>query len=342
MRAVRFHDFGGTDRLRLDEVPTPEPGPGQVLLRVRACGLNRVDILSREGQTPARLPLPHTSGTEVAGEVVGVAPGGNGWKQGERVLVNPALHCGRCEFCRSGEDNMCRDGAIFGVQTEGGYADYVLAPAEHLIALPDNMPFDSAAAVAVTGSTAWHMLMRRAGLRAGEDVLIVAAGSGIGAMGVQIAKLAGARVIATAGSQSKLDKALALGADHAVNHSEPDWPARVRALTEKRGVDVVFEHVGAATWEGSLTSLARGGRLVTCGGHSGFNVQINLWHLFVKQHTLIGSFAGSRQDLLDVLKQVSRGSVRPIVHASLPLPEAAAAQQLLEDRAVFGKVLLVP
>jgi NADPH:quinone reductase-like Zn-dependent oxidoreductase len=342
MLAARFHKHGGLEELKVEEMPTPKPGPDEALIRVRACGVNQVDLLSRLGQTPGKIQMPHASGTETAGEIAAVGDRVTGWKVGDRVLVNPTISCGHCNFCRSGNDNMCLNGKIYGVQTEGGYAEYALAPAMHLISLPGDFPFESAAAIAVTGSTAWHMLVRRASLRQGEDVLIVAAGSGIGVIGLQIAKLSGCRVIATAGSEEKMAKARELGADFAVNHSDPSWPKQVRKITEGRGVDVVFEHVGAATWEGSLTALTRGGRLVTCGGHSGFDVNINLWMLFVKEHTVIGSFAGTRQDLEDVLKLAKRGLIKPVIHSKLPLANAVDAQKLMESRGIFGKLLLVP
>ena len=341
MRAVRFSEHGGTDRLRLEEIATPQPKFGQVLLKVVACGVNRVDILSREGETPAPIELPHTSGSEVSGEVLSVGEGVV-FTPGDRVLVNPVLSCGTCEFCRAGRDNACLRGRIFGVQTEGGYADFVLVNADWLVPLPDTVSFEDAASIAVTGATAWHMLVTRAGVRAGSDVLVIAAGSGIGAIGIQIAKLAGARVIATAGSAAKRDRALELGADVVVDHYDPDWPKAVRRETGGRGVDIVFEHVGRATWAGSLAALARGGTLVTCGGHSGFTVDIDLWSLFVKEQKIIGSFAGTTSDLLQVLALVGQRRLTPVIHATLPLEQAGKAHQLLEDGAVFGKVLLLP
>ena len=342
MRAVQFTTYGGLEQLSLVEVPDPEPGPGQVLIEVHACGVNRVDILSREGQTPTPVPLPHTSGTEVAGRILALGAGVETWSVGDRVLVNPTQSCGRCTPCREGRDNMCRDSRIYGVQTLGGYAQLAVARADQVLAVPDTLSCESAAAIAVTAPTAWHMLIQRAGLRIGENVLIIAAGSGIGVVGIQIARLAGARVIATASSQDKLDKALELGADVAINHSEADWAKQVRAATGGRGVDVVFEHVGAATWEGSLTALARGGRLVTCGGHSGFDVSINLWNLFVKEQTLIGSFAGTRRDLEHVIELAADGRLRPVIQDRFELAQAAAAQAAMEDRGVFGKLLIVP
>ena len=342
MLAAQFHAHGNLDQLKIEDIPQPRPGPNEVLIKVAACGVNRVDILSRLGETPGKIVLPHISGTEVAGEVAQIGASVTSVQAGDRVLVNPTISCGACEFCRSGEDNMCLNGLIYGVQTNGGYAEYAVAPAGHLIKLGPELPYETAAAIAVTGSTAWHMLVRRANLRQGETVLIVATGSGIGVIGLQIAKLSGAVVIATAGSEEKLARAKELGADFTVNHSDPSWPKLVRKLTDGRGVDVVFEHVGAATWEGSLQSLTRGGRLVTCGGHSGFEVKINLWHLFVKQHSIIGSFAGSRADLDQVLKMARRGLIKPVIHARLPLREASEAQAMMDGRGVFGKLLLVP
>jgi NADPH:quinone reductase-like Zn-dependent oxidoreductase len=342
MRAVRYHRFGGVEELRYEDAPTPRPETGQVLVEVHACGVNQVDILSRQGLTPFKTPFPHVSGSDVAGRIAEVGAGVTGLETGEAVVVVPTLSCGACHMCRVGEDNMCLEGGIFGVMCDGGYAEYTLVPARNVIPVPHGLDPVSAAAVAIVGSTAWHMLVTRAALRQGEDVLIVAAGSGIGAMAVQIAKLSGARVIATAGRAEKLEKARQLGADHVVDHSRPEWSREVRRITERRGVDVVFEHVGAATWTQSLACLTRNGRLVTCGGHTGFQVGIDLWHLFVKQLTLIGSFAGTRQDLLDVLKVAGRGLLRPVVHAALPLARAAEAQRLMEQRDIFGKIVLTP
>lgn len=343
MRAVRLHEVNGRAEFRLDkDVEVPTPKAGEVLLAVKACGLNQVDLLTRDGQTPAAIPLPHISGTEVAGEVVSVGPGVTEWQVGERVVVDPILSCGGCSFCLSGQTNMCLRGRVFGVQTQGGYAERVVAPAHQLVRLPESLSYAEAAAVAVTGPTAWHMLRRRADIRIGEDVLIIAAGAGIGVLGMQIAAAAGARVIVTAGSEDKLRQARELGAQFAVNHRDPSWPEQVRKWTGGRGVDVVFEHVGAATWEGSLRSLARGGRLVTCGGHSGFSVNINLWHLFVKEHTIIGSFAGSRDDFMNVLRLVEQGKIKPVIQQVFSLEDLTKAQALMESRQVFGKLIIEP
>lgn len=343
MRAVRLREVDGRVGLVLDaDAPRPRPGAGEVLVAVRACGLNQVDLLSRDGQTPQPIPLPHVSGTEVAGDLVETGPGVTGWKPGDRVVIDPILHCGRCPSCTVGATHQCRTGRVFGVQTHGGYAEYAVAPAQALLPLPDSLTHLQAASIAVTGPTAWHMLRRRADLRIGEEVLIVAAGSGIGVIGVQIAKLAGARVIATAGSDDKLRRAREIGADEVVDHRDARWGDRVRDLTGGRGVDLVFEHVGRSTWAGSLRALARGGRLVTCGGHSGFDVDVNLWHLFVKEHSLIGSFAATRQDFLDVMRLAAAGRIRPVIQQTVPLSGVVAAQALLQDRRVFGKLMIDP
>jgi NADPH:quinone reductase-like Zn-dependent oxidoreductase len=344
MRAARLHEgSNGQAELRVDaDVPVPVPAHGEVLVAVKACGLNQVDLLTRDGQTPKEVPLPHISGTEVAGDIVALGAGIGGWKIGDRVVVDPIISCGQCTSCIRGETNMCRHSRVFGVQTQGGYAQYATVPARQLLALPANLDYQAAAAMAVTGPTAWHMLRRRANLTLGEDVLVIAAGSGIGVLAMQIAAAAGARVIATAGSEDKLRRAREMGAALAVNHSDPGWADEVRAFTGGRGVDIVFEHVGEATWAGSLKALARGGRLVTCGGHSGFMVDMNLWHLFVKEHTIIGSFAGTRQDFLDVMRLAEQGRLSQVVQETFSLAEVPRAQQMLRDRKVFGKLMLDP
>lgn len=344
MRAARLHESGGQLELRVDhDVPVPPCGRGEVLIRVRSCGLNQVDLLTRSGQTPQAVPLPHTSGTEVAGDVVAVGDQVDPDLIGTAVVVDPVLACGSCRPCVQGRTNMCRNGRIFGVQTPGGYAQYATAPAHQILPIPESLSYDAAAAIAVTGPTAWHMLHTRAGLTARDSVLVIAAGSGIGSIATQLARHAGARVIATVGGAAKVEQARTLlPADQVVDHLDPQWPKLVREFTAGAGVDLVFEHVGASTWKGSLTALARGGRLVTSGGHSGFDVDINLWHLFIKEHTIIGSYAGSRDDFLTILDLAARGVVSPIVQDVLGLEQIGDAQRLLQERRVFGKLLLDP
>ncbi|MGR6520334.1 alcohol dehydrogenase catalytic domain-containing protein (plasmid) [Rhodococcus erythropolis] len=344
MRAARLHEGDAGLVLRVDtDVAVPSCGHDQVLIKVRSCGLNQVDLLTRTGQTPQAVPLPHTSGTEVSGDVVAVGRDVDESLLGTRIVVDPVVACGNCRPCFRGETNMCREGLIFGVQTPGGYAEYVAAPARQVVPLPDSLSYDEATAIAVTGPTTWHMLHTRAGLRAGENVLVIAAGSGIGSLAVQIAHFSGARVIATVGGEDKVRKAHELlPADLVVDHNDPQWPRLVREFTGGAGVDLVFEHVGAATWKGSLAAMARGGRLVTSGGHSGFLVDINLWHLFIKECTLIGSYAGSRDDFLTVLDLAARGIIKPIIQQVFALEQITEAQTLLEQRRVFGKLLLNP
>ncbi|MBS1675911.1 MAG: zinc-binding dehydrogenase [Actinobacteria bacterium] len=341
MRAVRLHLAAAGLEAQVEEVPVPEPGPAEVLVRVCASGVNRIDLLTRDGQ--ARPPaLPHVPGSEVAGEVVAVGAGCGNWGSGDRVVVDPVVTCGECELCRRGRGNLCARSLIYGVQTAGGYADFAVAPVGQLVGIPDGVSFEAAASVTAAGATAWQMLCGRADLRVGETVLVIAAGSGLGTMAIQMAALAGADVLATAGSAAKREHALRLGARAAVDHRQPGWSSEVRELTAARGADLVLEHVGAATWDESMRALSRAGRLVTCGGHSGFEVGLDLWRFFVKGQTIIGSFAATRQDLVDVLDLLAAGKVRPVVHEVFPLAEFAAAQALLDDREAVGKVLLKP
>lgn len=342
MQAVRFHRYGGRDVLQLERIPIPQPGPGEVLLRVRACGINRADLLTRIGRIKGRGGLPHTSGTEVAGEVVSLGGKVNNCQPGDRVMVHPTQYCGECEACRSGENNLCPKGLIFGFDTPGGYAEYALATARYLVKLPEALAYIDAAAMALTAATSWHMLNGRAELKTGETVLIVAAGSGIGVYAVQIARHLGARVIATAGSPEKREKAAALGAEAVFDHSTSGWYKQVRQATEGRGVDVVFEHVGQATWNESLRTMARMGRLVTCGAFTGSQVEMDLWPMFAKQLTLIGSFSHSQKDLEHVLKIAADGVLKPVMHACLPLSEVSEAHRMLEDRKVFGTIVITP
>ncbi|MDQ6523933.1 alcohol dehydrogenase catalytic domain-containing protein [Nocardioides sp. LHD-245] len=344
MRAARLHDDGGRIVVRVDtDVAVPDCGRDEVLIKVRRCGLNQVDLLTRSGQTPQAVPLPHISGTEVAGDVVAVGTEVDPGLLGARVVVDPVVACGRCRPCFRGQTNMCRDSLIYGVQTQGGYAEYAVAPARQVLPIPTGLSYDVATAIAVTGPTTWHMLHTRARLRAGETVLVIAAGSGIGTLAAQVARFSGARVVVTVGGEEKVRKARELlPADLVVDHHDPTWPRQVRAFNGGHGADLVFEHVGASTWQGSLAAMARGGRLVTSGGHSGFEVDINLWHLFIKEHTVIGSYAGSRDDFCTILDLVERGIVRPIVQQVFALEEIAHAQRLLEKRRVFGKLLLDP
>lgn len=324
--------------LTYEEAPEPVPGQGEALVRVHACGLNHLDLFQRRGIERVAIRFPHISGADVAGEVV-AAPDGDALR-GRRVMLQPGISCGRCEACLSGRDNECPRYDVLGYQSDGGYAEYVKVPVQNLIGIPDDIGFVEAAAFPLTFITAWHMLITRVELAAGEDVLVIGAGSGVGQAAIQIAQRHGARVLATAGSDEKLEKARQLGARDVINHATENVPARVRELTGGRGVDVVVEHVGAATWDLSLRCLARSGRLVTCGATTGHDAKVDLRFLFGRQLSLLGSYMGRKGELLRAAQFFFAGSMRPVVDSTFPLSEAADAHRRLETRENFGKIVL--
>jgi NADPH:quinone reductase-like Zn-dependent oxidoreductase len=340
VRAARFHAHGGPEVLTYEEAPDPEPRAGQVLVRVRACALNHLDLWQRRGLERVTIPFPHISGAEVAGEVA-AAPGGEA-AVGDRVLLQPGLSCGRCGACLGGRDNECPAYDVLGYQSDGGYAELVVVPSANLVAIPDHVSFVDAAAFPLTFLTAWHMLIARARVQPGETVLVLAGTSGVGQAAIQVARLYGARVIATAGTKAKLERARALGADEVINHHDDDLVAVVRRLTGKRGVDVVVEHVGQATWERSIKALARGGRLVTCGNTTGWDGRLDLRFLFSRQLSLLGSYMGTKAELLQAARFFSEGRLAPLVDTVLPLAEAAEAHRRLEQGEVAGKLVLTP
>lgn len=337
MKAVRFHQHGGPEVLTNEDAPNPAPRPGHTIVRVRASALNHLDIWQRRGIERVRIPLPHISGADVAGEVVEIV---NGKSSLARVMLQPGLSCGRCAECLAGHDNRCAGYDVLGYQSDGGYAEYVSVPDANVIPIPEHVGFVEAAAFPLTFLTAWHMLFTRARLEEGEVVLVLAAGGGVGQAAVQLARHAGAFVIATAGSQEKVALAEKLGADAALNHATEDVAAAVKRITAGRGANVVVEHVGRATWEGSVRSLARGGRLVTCGATSGHEAAVDLRHLFGRQLSLIGSYMGEKAELLKAARLFFRGTVRPVVDRVFPLADAAEAHRYLEERKQFGKVVL--
>lgn len=342
MKAVRFHEHGGPEVLRYEDAPEPEIGPNDVLVRVRACGVNRLDLWARNGTLPVKVPLPHISGSEVAGEIARVGASVKGLSEGQAVAVAPYLSCGSCEFCLQGEETVCVKSDILGLISLGGYAEYVAVPATHAIPLPAGVGFEQAAAIGLAAITAWHMLVDKAKVKPGETVLIHGASSGVGSAGTQIAKLMGARVLATAGSSEKLETAKQYGADELINYRETDFFQEVRKLTNKRGVDVVFEHIGQETWEKSVASLARNGRLVTCGATTGNEGKVHIWTFFAKQLQLIGSYGGTRDNLRRLLEVTARGQYRPVIDRTYPLSDLNEALARLESREQFGKVLVCP
>ena len=342
MHAARFHHHGGPDVLVYEDAPDPAAAPGGVVVRVHACALNHLDLWQRRGLERVVIPLPHISGADVAGEIAEVGAGVDGWQRGDRVMLQPGLSCGICAMCVAGRDNYCAKYDVLGYQSDGGYAEYVAVPAANLIALPAGIAWIEAAAFPLAFLTAWHMLYGRAGLTAADTVLVLAAGSGVGQAAIQIAHAAGSRVIATAGGADKLARARAIGADEAVDHYAEDVVKRVKDVTGGRGVDVVIEHVGIATWDRSMRCLARGGRLVTCGATTGHAASLDLRHLFARQLSLLGSYMGGKPELVSAAGLFFAGKLRPVVDRTFPLRDAAEAHRHLESKSQFGKIVLTP
>lgn len=342
MKAVRFHEHGGPEKLIFEEAPEPKAGEGEVLIQVKACALNHLDIWVREGIPAYKLSLPHISGSDMSGIVHEVGPRVDSVVTGQRVFTSPGLSCWRCEACLSGRDNQCQTYRVIGAATDGGYAEYAVVPAVNCLPIPEKLSFEEAAAFPLVYLTSWHMLMTRARLMPGEWVLIHGVSSGIGSAALQIAKLVGATTIVTASKNENLDKAQRLGADHLVNYASDDVAKRVKELTGGRGVDVVFEHIGPATWEQSTQSLVKGGRLITCGATTGPQVPLDLRHLFSRELTVMGSYLGTRAELLAIVRLIAAGKLSPVIGGTFPLQKAKLAQERMLQRQLFGKLILKP
>lgn len=343
MRAVVMHEHGGPEVLVAEDRPKPVPRADQVLVQVKACALNHLDTWVRRGIPGMKFKLPHILGNDIAGVVDGVGDLVRNVKVGDRVLLAPGVSCGTCVQCLAGDDNLCASYDILGYGIDGGYAEFVVAPGRNAHPIPGDLTFAEAASLPLTFLTAWNLIVERAKVKAGEDVLVLAAGSGVGVAAIQIAKLLGARVIATASTDEKLARARQLGADEGLNYNvEPSFHKGVKQITEGKGVEVVVEHVGSATWDRSLASLARNGRLVTCGATTGYEASIDIRHLFYKQLTLSGSFMGRHCDLVRLLQFFDDGRLKPVVDRVLPLESAAEAHQVMGDRGQFGKLILAP
>ncbi len=340
MNAVVFKEHGGLEKLSHEDLPMPTIGVGEVLVRVKACALNHLDIWIRQWNPAYPIPLPHVSGSDVAGVVEQVGAQAEGVAVGERVFVSPGISCWRCESCLAGRDNFCRTYSLLGAMTHGGYAEYVKVPFRNVLPMPENLTFEQAAAFPLVSVTASHMLFALAGLQHGETVLIMGAGSGVGSMAVQLAKLAGARVITTVGSDEKIPKAAVLGADAVINHSKEKVAERVKLLTEGNGVDVVIEHIGPEVWETCLASLAKGGRLITCGATTGSEVKLDLRYVYSRQFTIKGSYMGTRAELAKAAELVGQKRLIAVIDRTYPLREARAAQELMLSRKFFGKIVL--
>ena len=340
MKVAWFHKFGGPEVLVYEEAPKPAPKPGEALVRVRAVGINHVDLDHRAGTSRIPLTFPHILGREFAGEV---ASNAGDFKEGDRVWVTCRIPCRKCELCLAGRDNLCVKEGYFGLDIPGGYAEYVAVPIANLNALPAHVSYENAAAAQIAFGTAWHVLVTRGFLQAGQTVLIQAAGSGIGSAGVQVAKLAGASmIIATASSDKKLKQAKALGATHLINYSAGKFADQVMALTGGRGVDLVMEHIGGEVFTESLKCLARGAIIVTVGAHAGEVVPFDIIPFFRRELRLAGSKNASVLELRKVMGLVAEGKLKPVIHRSLPLAQAAEGHRVVDSRDFFGKVVLLP
>ena len=341
MKAAAYAKLGGLEVLEIMHLSTPQPGPGQVRIKVEACSLNHIDIWVRTGR-PMDIPMPHIGGCDVVGVIDALGAGVSGWSVGQRVVVSPGQGCGHCEQCLAGWENRCNSFRVMGLHHQGGFAEYTVADARFLHPVSDAWSPAEWACFPLAALTAWNMVIAKGELGPGDDILIQAGSSGIGAFGIQLAKRAGARVWTTAGSKEKLEKARALGADYVINYKTENFVERVMADTGGRGVDVVFEHVGKETWPGSLACLRRGGRMVHCGVTTGSEVQIDIRPLYSREISIHGGYLGRQADLVTILKLAERKELVPVLDRVFPLEETAAAQQYMLDRKHFGKIVVAP
>ena len=342
MKAVYFTEHGNIEKLTYGELPDPVPGPDEVLVRVRACGINHADRWIRQGLPMLRVAFPFILGQDIGGEVVSGGRAGDAPLSGTRVVINPGVSCGRCERCLSGWDNLCGRYQLIGKNIHGGYAELVKVPVQNLVPLPPDLSFVTAACLPAVFITTWNMVFDQAKLEPGEWILVHAGGSGVGSAAIQLARLVGANIITTAGSDEKVEKAKVLGAHYGINYKTHDFLHEVRRITKKRGVDVVIEHIGEDVWERSLLCLTTGGRLVTCGATSGYLPKTDLRHVFFRNLQVLGATGGSRSILFRIVELVREGKLRPVLDRVLPLRDAREAHRLLEGRQQFGKLVLDP
>ena len=340
MKAIFITKHGGLDVLQYGDVPTPSPGYGEVLVRLRAAALNRLDLWVREGWPGLRLQYPHILGADGAGDVASLGEGVTEWQVGDRVVINPNIGCGKCEFCLAGQDNLCEHWQLLGETRSGTYAEYVVVPARNLMALPEGFGYREAAAAALVFQTAWHSLITRGGLRPGEHVLIVGASGGVNTASIQIAKLTGCTVYVVGSNARKLALAEQLGADFLIDRSKTEnWAKEVYRLSGKRGVDVVVDNVGT-TFPQSFKAARKGGRILTVGNTGGPKFQIDNRYIFGKHLSVIGSTMSPQKDFRDVMRLVFAGKLKPVLDKTFPLAEARAAQERLERGEQFGKITL--
>ena len=342
MKAVRIGEHGGYEVLCIEEMPDPAPGPGELLVAIKASGINHLDTWVRRGVPGHSFPLPITPGSDGAGEIVAIGEGVSDFAAGERVAVSPGYSCGECAECRAGRDHYCRRYGIYGESADGTQCDLFRLPVRDALRIPGALSYNEAAAIPLVFLTAWEMLVQKGRVRKEDQVLVHAAGSGVSCAAIQIALHFGARVIATASSDAKLEKAKALGAHELVNYSDPEWPQSVRTITEKRGCDIVIDHVGAATFPGSLRSLAGGGRILCCGASSGAEISADLRPIFFKNLAILGSTMGAKNSLPEILRLAAAGVFTAVIDTVMPMGDVADAHRRIADRAQFGKIILNP
>lgn len=340
MKAVRIHEFGGPEVLKFEDAPEPHVRKDQVLVRVKACALNHLDLFIRKGLPNVK--LPHINGSDVSGDIAEVGEYITDLKPGRRVLLVPMTFCGVCAACTTGQQNLCPQFSVLGYFNDGGNAEYIAVPRVNVLPIPDELTYDEAASVPLVFVTAWHMLVSRCHIKPGDFVLVLGGGSGVGSAAIQICKLFNARVIATAGDEAKLEKSQELGADYVINHYQQKIGDEVKKITNKAMCDIVFEHVGKATWTESMKSLKPGGSLVTCGATTGPEASFDIRFLFARQLSFLGSFMGTMGDFHEVMQHIFSGRLKAVVDKSFPLREARAAHERLEKSEQFGKVVLNP
>lgn len=341
MKAIRIHNYGGPEQLKIDDLPEPSPKEKEIKIQVKASSLNHLDVWIRQGLLKAlKLPLPLVPGSDGCGVVAETGSGVAQFKKGDRIFWNPGFGCGKCHPCQSGNEALCMEYKILGEHCNGAHQQFLCLPEERLITLPDNISFEEGAAFPLVFMTAWHMLVQKAKIQKGQTVLIMAGASGVSSAGIQIAKLKGARVITTVGSEKAKQKATELGADETIDHYKEDIGKRSIELTNGTGVDIIFEHVGAKVWKSCLKALAKGGKLVTCGATTGPEVSINLRHIFMKHQQILGSTMGNKRDLEEIVKWISEKKLKPVIDQVLPYTEVAKGHEMVEKGGLFGKVVL--
>ena len=340
MKAIYYNEHGGPEVLKYGDMEAPAASAGEVVIDIKAASLNHIDLFMRRGMPGVKVPFPHIPGCDAAGVVAALGEGVTGLAVGDRVLMNPSLSCGKCEFCIRGEASLCLHYVLVGELCNGTCCEQIVIPADAAIPITEALSFEDAASIPLVFLTAWRMLITRGKVKPGEDVLILGAAGGVGAAAIQIAKVAGARVLAAAGSEEKLDFCRGLGADVLINYSKEDFVKSVKKATSRRGVDVVVDYVGADTWVKSLQSLVRGGRLLTCGATTGYTPQTDLRHIVYRQLEIIGSTMGSKNDLTSALKMILDGRMRPVVGAVYDLEDTAQAHAAMEERKVLGKIVI--